>query len=100
MTQALFLLIIFAGHFYILVPSTPGPRRQELWATAVAAHQSPKPLSLDQIEEMLKYKYEDEIISGEIRRKGIAFRVDPATLERLLKQGVSSLTKQALLRDQ
>ncbi len=58
--------------------------------------QSDRPLALSQIERLLESKIEDEVIAREIGARGLAFRLDAATLDRLIKLGAGALTRQAL----
>lgn len=58
--------------------------------------QTDRPLTLNQIEQLLDSKIEDPIIAREIRKLGIGFRVDAALLDRLLKRGAGAQTRQVL----
>ncbi|HMX27131.1 MAG TPA: hypothetical protein PKC13_16135, partial [Blastocatellia bacterium] len=64
--------------------------------TGKAFFQTDRPLTLNQIEQLLDSKIEDPIIAREIRKLGIAFRVDAVLLDGLLKRGVGAQTRQAL----
>jgi uncharacterized caspase-like protein len=73
---------------------------QSLWRAdgSTAPAQNPPPLTLSQIERLLEIKAEDEVIAREIGSRGIAFRLDDKTLERLVGLGAGELTRQSLLR--
>jgi uncharacterized caspase-like protein len=62
--------------------------------------QGPSPLSLRQIERLLEINVEDEVLAREIRTRGLAFRLDAKTLERLIKRGAAELTRQAILEQE
>lgn len=93
MVRLLLLLTVFASQLFAptalahrLVPAVSG----------YAPPQSERPLSLNTIEQLLKIDAGDEVIAGQIRKVGIDFKVDPATLDRLSKLGAGERTKQAL----
>src|SRR5215475_2261042 len=56
-----------------------------------------RPLSLNQIEQLIGSGIDDEIIAREIRERGLAFRLPAATLEQLIRRGAGELTRRALL---
>ncbi len=62
--------------------------------------QSNSPLTLSQIERLLEIKVEDEVIAREVRTRGLAFKLDASTLERLQARGAGELTRQALLQQE
>ncbi len=59
--------------------------------------QDTRPLSLNQIEQLIESGIDDEIIAREIRERGLAFRLPEATFEQLVKRGAGGQTRQALL---
>lgn len=69
-----------------------------LFASAVtaASSQTESPLKLDQIERLLEIKFEDVLLAREISRRGVTFRLDERTLDRLLKRGLGEKAHQAL----
>ncbi|MEP7343472.1 MAG: caspase family protein [Acidobacteriota bacterium] len=81
MARLLLLLTVFAS---------------QLHAPAYGSPQNDRPLNLSTIEQLLKIEAGDEVIAGQIRKVGIDFRVDAATLDRLGKLGAGERTKQAL----
>ncbi len=85
--------------FILLLVLLSLPRANGSMATLYSA-QGDQPLTLNQIERLLKIKVEDEVIAREIRARGLAFRLDDKTLENLLKRGAGELTRQALLRQE
>jgi hypothetical protein len=81
MARLLLLLTVLASQLYALAYGNP---------------QNDRPLNLSTIEQLLKIEAGDEVIAGQIRKVGIDFRVDAATLDRLGKLGAGERTKQAL----
>ena len=74
-----------------------GPCSQALTVYAqLPAAQSTSPLKLNQIERLLDIKFEDHLLAREIERRGLAFRLDEQTFERLEKRGLQPLAQQAL----
>lgn len=71
-----------------------------LWPFAVTnaalSFQTELPLKLNQIERLLEIKFEDELLAREITRRGLAFRLDERTLERLQKRGLGKHSHRAL----
>lgn len=76
----------------------------QLWLTVIAstasAYQTEAPLKLNQIERLLEIKFEDELLAREINRRGMAFRLDERTLERLLKRGLGEQARRALMQQE
>ena len=60
------------------------------------AGQPPSPLKLNQIERLLDIKFEDQLLAREIERRGLAFRLDEQTFDKLEKRGLQPLAQQAL----
>src|SRR5215217_1008540 len=92
MANTILLLVVLAAQL-------GAPARAERWPQfffAAFSFQNDRPLNLNQVEQLLESKIEDEIIAREIRKLGIAFRVDSALLDRLLKLGAGTQTRQAL----
>mgnify|MGYP000878747261 FL=1 len=54
------------------------------------------PLKLTQIERLLDIKFEDALLAREVKQRGLAFRLDERTLERLLKRGLGPQARAAL----
>lgn len=63
---------------------------------APPANQETRPLSLKQLEDMLKIPAPDEVLAGEIKARGLAFKLNQTTLEKLLKLGAGAKTTEAL----
>lgn len=68
------------------------------WAvtSVTLAFQIEPPLKLNQIERLLDIKFEDGLLAREITRRGVAFRLDERTLERLQKRGLAEQSRRAL----
>jgi len=96
MAKALLLITIFAGSLSTLVKAIPEPPQQFLTG-AYGNLQDDRALTIDIIEELLKKGYEDKIIAREIRTRGIGFRIDSATWDRLINMGAGPLIQQELL---
>jgi len=67
---------------------------------APQAVQNTRPLTLKQVEQLIESRIDDEVIAREIRDRGLAFRLAPATLEQLIRRGAGEQTRQALLRQE
>ena len=93
MARLLLLLTIFASQLSAPIVLA---HQSVLMASANKIPQSESPLSVGTIEQLLKIDAGDEVIAGQIRKVGIDFRVDQATLDRLGKLGAGERTKQAL----
>ena len=93
MARLFLLLTVFASQLFAPIVSAHQPA---LMASAYRNPQSERPLSVGTIEQLLKIEAGDEVIAGQIRKVGIDFRVDQATLDRLGKLGAGERTKQAL----
>ncbi len=65
-------------------------------ASAASAAQTEPPLKLNQIERLLDIKFEDELLAREITRRGLAFRLDEHSLEKLQKRGLGEQARRAL----
>src|SRR5215813_14870135 len=59
--------------------------------------QDTRPLSLQQIEQLIEGGIDDEVIAREIGERGLAFRLPAATLDQLVRRGAGPRTRQALL---
>jgi len=77
----------------------PGAPIPSLFA-APQAVQTTRPLTLKQIEQLIESRIDDEVIAREIRDRGLAFRLAPATLEQLIRRGAGEQTRQALSRQE
>src|SRR5215813_13341264 len=96
MAQVVLILVILAGHLYALMRSVP--EISQLFLTAVSANlQTDPPLTRDQIDGLLRNNFDDKNFAYEIRTRGIAFRIDSATWDSLIKLGLGPLTRQELL---
>lgn len=93
MARLLLLLTVFASQLFAPIVLAHQP---VLMASANKIPQSERPLSVGTIEQLLKIDAGDEVIAGQIRKVGIDFRVDQATLDRLGKLGAGERIKQAL----
>ncbi len=75
-----------------------------LWPSALtyeaAAYQAEPPLKLNQIERLLDIKFEDELLAREITRRGLAFRLDERSLEKLQKRGLGEQARRALMQQE
>ncbi|MGH9939433.1 MAG: caspase family protein [Blastocatellia bacterium] len=89
MPKMFLILALFINGPGALVPSL---------CAAPQAVQNTRPLTLKQIEQLIESRIDDEVIAREIRDRGLAFRLAPATLERLVKRGAGEQTRHALLR--
>jgi hypothetical protein len=80
--------------FLLLVHNLP----QVVCAYSVRFHPLPQDasLKLNQIERLLDIQFEDALLAREIKRRGIAFKVDERLIERLLKRGLGTQAKLAL----
>ncbi|MBI1761172.1 MAG: hypothetical protein HYR56_07015 [Acidobacteria bacterium] len=65
-------------------------------ASMARPFQTEVPLKLNQIERLLEIKFEDELLAREISRRGLAFRLDDRTWERLQKRGLGEQAHRAL----
>ncbi|MGE0131080.1 MAG: caspase domain-containing protein [Blastocatellales bacterium] len=99
MAQSFLILVILAGHLHASIRSVPELPQLFLMA-AFGYLQTDPPLDLSQIERLLDLKAGDEGIAREIRKRGIGFRVDSATLDRLLKLGAGEQIRRALLQQE
>lgn len=99
MAQALLIFVILAGNLHASVQSVP--QLPQLFLTAAFGNiQTDPPLNLSQVEDLLKLGLGDENIAREIRKRGVGFRVDQATLDRLGKFGAGEQTRRALLQQE
>ena len=96
MVRLLLFLTVFASQLSFPIPLAHQYGQYGLSASAYEIPQNDRPLSLGTIEQLLKIDAGDEVIAGQIRKVGIDFRVDQATLERLGKLGAGERIKQAL----
>lgn len=105
MATTILLLVIFAAQLSNVGRASACPQRGQAEARLTfsgfasslsSSFQNDRPLTLNQIEQLLESKIEDQIIAREIRKLGIAFRVDSALLDRLLKLGAGPQTRQTL----
>ncbi len=94
MARTILLLIVFAIQLVNVGQAKACPTFSGF--TGKAFFQTDRPLTLNQIEQLLDSKIEDPIIAREIRKLGISFRVDTAVLDELLKRGAGAQTRQAL----
>lgn len=59
-------------------------------------YQTQRPLTLQQIEQLLKIGTPDRVIAGEVHRRGISFKLDQTELSRLRNRGAGAQTIEAL----
>lgn len=95
MPLVLLLFICFASH-RLAPPATLATARGHSLPPTFSHQQSDSRLTLSQIEQLLNSKVEDEIIALEVRRQGIAYKLDQVTEDRLRKLGAGQQTLQAI----
>lgn len=100
MKQTILSLTFLVGGVCVLAPAAAIQRRVASLKPQAQANQIDhrrRPLTLTQIEQLIDNQSPDEVIAGEIRVRGIPFKVDAKLMMSLSKRGSGEKTIQALL---
>ncbi|MBP6822176.1 MAG: caspase family protein, partial [Acidobacteria bacterium] len=101
MTRTILFLTILASQLYLPAPSSTALSWFDLPSVSVECFrptdsQDDKPLTDQQVEDLLKVPMEDEHLARQILQRGISFRLTPEKLAGLMKLGLGEKTKQVL----
>lgn len=101
MARILLFLTILANQLYLPVLFTSASPQLDLQLVSVGSFrltgvQDDKPLTEQQIEDLLNVPMEDEQLARQILQRGISFRLTPEKLAGLLKLRAGEKTRQAL----